>query len=107
MLNLILENIWFLFCVFLAGFFNAVMDHFDFRRPYNNGFWSLHTLGSRKDVWHLSKVAMVLCFVFAATVLEFDPERAWHDYAQVIFWSGLVWAASHELFYKWILRLFL
>ena len=33
----------------------AYMDHLDFHRPYNNGFFSLHTRGHRIDAWHVSK----------------------------------------------------
>ncbi len=33
----------------------ANMDYLNFRRPHNNGYWSLHTKHPRNDAWHHSK----------------------------------------------------
>ena len=103
MLNELLNNCWFFFCVFLAGAFNSIMDHYDFRRPHDNGFFSLHTLGSKKDIWHFSKYAMILSFVIGASFLRCDINN-WYDYAQIIFWSGITWSVSRTLFYQVILK---
>jgi hypothetical protein len=41
------------------------MDHYNFHMPHDSGWWSLHTEGSRFDVWHTLKI-FKWAFVFLA-----------------------------------------
>ena len=91
---------WELLWVFVAGFFNSIMDDLDFQLPHNNGWWSLKEDGSMKDAWHWTKFLMIASFVMAFCG-EFQP---WYIYAQGFMWSGIVWSLSHGLFYTRIFK---
>jgi hypothetical protein len=100
--------------LFLAAFFNAVMDATENENFYESIFKKLphqfwykreswkytkKIFGYRPDAWHLSKSAMVICLVLA--IIFFDlPVKKWQDIAMYIIAGGLTWNISFWLFYN-------
>lgn len=41
-------------CIIIASISDGVMDHINFRYPYDSGFWSIHTTDTL-DAWHTIK----------------------------------------------------
>jgi len=48
----------------------ATMDYYNFKKPHDNGFWSLKTKCPRVDIWHISKRLILLIVAFLAIGLE-------------------------------------
>jgi len=44
----------------------ATMDFYNFRRPHDNGFWSLKTKHPRFDIWHTSKRIILAIIAYIA-----------------------------------------
>lgn len=96
--------------IFLAAFFNAVMDacenenfeesilkKWDRRFWYKRDSWKYtkKIIGYRPDAWHLSKSLMIICFVLA--VIFYEPKHEWW----VVFIScGIIWNVAFWLFYN-------
>ena len=81
---------WWEFSFFLLGCWClAIMDYFNFQVPYNSHpFWSLHTHGSKFEIWHLSKRFALLFFAISAMGMEYTR------YTLVfIFYSPYAWLA--------------
>lgn len=104
--------------IFIAAFFNAVMDatenenYFEsiFKRLpqqfwYKRESWKYvkKILGYRPDAWHLSKTLMILCF--AGAVIFFDmPVKKWQDVALYLALFGIIWNGAFWLFYNVIFK---
>jgi hypothetical protein len=101
--------------IFFAAFFNSVMDACENEPNYNESifkklphqFWLKEQswkyvkkiFGYRPDAWHLSKSAMIICFVLA--IIFFDiPIKKWQDVAVCIIAGGLTWNFTFWLFYN-------
>jgi hypothetical protein len=112
--------------VFLAAFFNAVMDATENEPNFNESilknlnrkFWLKSvscdfvktTLGYRPDAWHLAKTSMVFCFtgalisaVFVGVYLAANPSF-WLISASIGV-IGVSWNASFNLFYNLIFKI--
>lgn len=103
----------------LAAFFNAVMDAVEnenfqesiFRKLprqfwYKRESWkyAAKVFGYKIDAWHLSKSAMIICFVLA--IIFFDmPVKKWQDVAVYVIVGGLVWNFFFWLFYHVIFKI--
>jgi hypothetical protein len=103
-----------LILIFLAAFFNAVMDAVEnenisesiFKNLprqfwYKRDSWKYvkKIFGYRPDAWHLSKSAMIICFVLA--IVFFDiPIKKWQDVAVCIIAGGFTWNFTFWLFYN-------
>ena len=91
--------------IYLFGaivFLLAVMDFFAFQMPYDKGFWSLHTKGSKYDIWHSCK--RVILFLVAFIIIR---EGALID----IFVNPYVWLAAiaysfQRFFYNFLFKKF-
>ena len=80
---------WELSCFFMGVWFMAVMDYFNFQVPYNShSFWSLHTHGSKFEIWHVSKRIALLFFAMAAMGYEYTLYTL-----TIIVYSPFVWMA--------------
>jgi hypothetical protein len=104
--------------IFLAAFFNAVMDAVENENFYESilknmpvQFWYKREswkyvkkiFGYRPDVWHLSKSLMLFCF--AGAVISFNlPVLKWQDVALYVLAFGFIWNATFWLFYNVIFR---
>lgn len=104
--------------IFLAAFFNAVMDATENENITESIFKNLpkqfwykreswkyakKIFGYRPDAWHLSKSAMILCF--AGAVIFFNlPVEKWQDVALYLVVIGFVWNAAFWLFYNVIFK---
>ena len=44
----------------------AWMDFIAFQRPTDSGYFSIHTVGSKRDAWHDAKKLVIFCFAIAA-----------------------------------------
>jgi len=73
---------------------------FDFISPHNEGFWSLKEFADKTDAWHFSKYLMLLSFVIGYV----GNKKKWFEYAQIIFWSGIIWSIVHGFFYSYIAK---
>ena len=63
--------------IYLFGaivFLLAVMDFFAFQMPYDKGFWSLHTKGSKYDIWHSCKRVILFLVAFSMLGSEYILE---------------------------------
>ena len=104
--------------IFLAAFFNAVMDavenenYFEsiFKRLpqqfwYKRESWKYvkKIWGYRPDAWHLSKSLMILCFAGAAIFFDM-PVMKWQDVALYLIVIGFIWNAAFWLFYNVIFK---
>jgi hypothetical protein len=106
-----------LILLILAAFLNAVMDAVEnenysesiFRKLpqqfwYKRESWkyAARIFGYKIDAWHLSKSAMIICFVLA--MIFFDmPVKKWQDVAVYLIAGGLTWNVAFWLFYHKIL----
>lgn len=105
--------------IFLAAFFNAVMDATENEPNFNESvfkklpkqFWLKEQswkyvkkiLGYRPDAWHLAKSLMVLCF--AGAMIFFDmPVMKWQDVALYLVAIGIIWNGAFWLFYNVIFK---
>jgi hypothetical protein len=104
--------------IFLAAFFNAVMDAVENENYFESIFKNLpkqfwykreswkyvkKILGYRPDAWHLSKSLMVICF--AGAVISFDmPVAKWQDAALYAICIGVIWNVAFWLFYNVIFK---
>jgi hypothetical protein len=102
-----------LILVFLAAFFNAVMDacenenYFESRlKNLPKQFWykreswkyAAKVFGYKIDAWHLCKSAMIISLLCA--VIFFDlPVKKWQDVAMYLIAGGLTWNFTFWLFY--------
>lgn len=102
-----------LFFWILAAFFNAVMDATENENFYESifrgkdqRFWykreswkyAKKVFGYKIDAWHLSKSAMIICFVLTAIFFDL-PVKKWHDVVLYIAVGGITWNLSFWLFY--------
>lgn len=104
----------------LAAFFNAVMDATENAPNYNESifrklpkqFWlkeqswkyAAKVFGYKIDAWHLSKSAMIICFVLA--IIFFDlPVEKWQDTAVYVIVAGVAWNFFFYLFYHVIFKI--
>jgi hypothetical protein len=62
-LKIIRDYWWQILCFGLGVIAYAYQQALSFYYPYDNGFWSLHTHGSRFDAWHISGVVMLFFMV--------------------------------------------
>jgi len=62
----------------------ATMDYYNFKRPHDNGFWSLKTKAPRWDVWHVSKRIIIFLVAFLAIGLDKLIEIATNPYLQAM-----------------------
>jgi hypothetical protein len=100
--------------LFLAVFFNSVMDSVENAPRFNNSifrkiqkqFWlkeeswkyAPKVFGWKADAWHIAKSCMVICVVLA--IIHFDlPLVRWQDYALYIAVGGTIWNGGFKLFY--------
>lgn len=104
--------------IFLAAFFNAVMDAVENENYYESIFKKLPVqfwykreswkyvkkiFGYRPDAWHLAKTLMLFCF--AGAVIAFDlPVNKWHDVTFYIATLGIIWNVTFWLFYHKIFK---
>jgi len=108
-----------LILLFIAAFFNAVMDATENENFFESilkklpqQFWYKREswkyvkkiFGYHVDAWHLSKSIMVICFVLA--IIFFDlPVKNWQDVALYTIGGGFTWNLSFWLFYNKIFRI--
>lgn len=101
--------------VFIAAFFNAVMDrttepvHFNLSifRNLNQKFWlrsvswqyAKKVFGWKADAWHIAKSAMIICMVCAMVFYE-----SMLPYYIDILVLGALWNLSFNLFYNRLLK---
>lgn len=114
-----------IFSVFLAAFFNSVMDATENEpnfnesifKPRNKKFW-LKTVscdyakklwGYKFDAWHLSKTCMVfsisgalICSIFVGVYLASNPSLLLISFS--IATVGAAWNGSFKLFYHIIFK---
>lgn len=105
--------------IFLAAFFNSVMDAVENKPNFDESifrklprqFWLKEEswkyvkkiLGYRPDAWHLSKTLMVICFALA--VIFFDmPVMKWQDVELYLVLIGIIWNGAFWLFYNLIFK---
>jgi hypothetical protein len=104
--------------IFLAAFFNSVMDAVENEnfsesifKNLPHQFWYKREswkyvkkiFGYRPDAWHLSKSLMIICF--AGAVIFFDlPVKKWQDAAMYIITIGFIWNVTFWLFYNVIFK---
>jgi len=100
--------------IFLAAFFNAVMDKTKDTIQFNSSvfkklnplFWNdekskhIFILGTKykPNAWHISKSCMLFCFVFA--IVLYTPFVAVIDFCVI----GLIWILTFNLFYNHIFK---
>jgi hypothetical protein len=72
----------------------AFMDFINFQRPKDQGYFSLHTKGSKRDAWHDSKKLAILFFAIAAIG---EAQVAW------LINNPLIWVAL----FAWFLQAFI
>lgn len=100
--------------VFIASFFNAIMDGCENENFYESifnklpqNFWykreswkvAPKISGYKMDAWHLSKSAMIICL--AAAIIVFRPKHEWWVHLISI---GIIWNVGFWLFYHKIFR---
>lgn len=100
--------------VFIASFFNAVMDACENENFYESifkrlpkDFWYKRESwkdapkigGYKLDVWHLSKSAMIICW--ATAIIIFKQKHEWWGHLISI---GLIWNVGFWLFYHKIFK---
>ncbi len=76
----------------LAVICDAAMDYFNFQRPYDSGFWSLHTEDTA-DAWHWIKKLKWLFVIVAIYGLNW-----------FVVLGGFINLFFHELFYHKIFK---
>jgi hypothetical protein len=108
-----------LILVFIAAFFNAVMDATENEnffestfRDLNQRFWykreswkyAKKIFGYHVDAWHLSKSLMIICLI--AAIIAFDlPVKNWQDIVIYLIVGGFTWNLSFWLFYNKIFHI--
>ena len=105
--------------LFLAAFFNAVMDatenenffesilkHLPQQLWYKRESWKYvkKIFGYHVDAWHLSKSLMVICFICAIVFFNM-PVKRWQDIAMYLIVGGITWNLTFWLFYNVIFKI--
>jgi hypothetical protein len=104
--------------VFIAAFFNAVMDAVENENYFESifkklpqQFWykreswkyAAKVFGYKVDAWHLAKSCMLICF--AGAVISFNlPVKKWQDVAFYTAGFGIIWNVTFWLFYHVIFK---
>lgn len=103
--------LWSYGLVFIAAFFNAIMDTLENKvsfeasifREWDIKFWrkdiswqyAKKVFGWKCDGWHLAKSSMIFCLVGA--IIVFRPHhQLWVHFISM----GLIWNLSFGIFYK-------
>lgn len=97
--------------VFVASFFNAVMDvtgnvvkfNTSIIKNFPPNFWvkdvswkfAPKIFGWKADAWHIAKSGMIICF--AGAIIFFKPQHQWWVHFISI---GIVWNVGFWLFYN-------
>ena len=104
--------------IFLAAFFNAVMDAVENENYFESifkklpkQFWykreswkyAAKVFGYKIDAWHLSKSLMLICFAGAVIFFEL-PVKKWQDVALYLVAFGIIWNVTFWLFYHVVFR---
>ena len=100
--------------VLFACFFNAIMDAVENENFYESifsdndkSFWykreswksALKVFGYKFDVWHLSKSAMLICFIVA--IVSYKPIfTQFYDFVII----GALWVLGFKLFYHTLFK---
>lgn len=114
-----------LLCIFIASFFNAIMDACENAPNFNESifkdkprrFWlktvsweyAKKIFGYKLDAWHLSKTFMII-FICAAIYLEQFSNQIWHtkntflNIGIDVIIAGVIWNLSFTLFYHHIFK---
>jgi len=73
----------------------AFMDFICFQRPYNSGYFSLHTYGLRFDAWHHSKI--LILFLITYSMIGYENLL---DYV----WFALIALVGQLFFYNFLFK---
>lgn len=100
--------------LFLAVFFNSIMDSVENAPRFNKSifsnlpkqFWlkeeswkyAPKIFGWKADCWHIAKSCMVISIVFAIILFDLPLEK-WQDWALYIAVAGIIWNGGFKLFY--------
>jgi hypothetical protein len=103
--------IWSYVLVFIAAFFNAIMDTLENEPAFNSSifkdwnkrFWSKSIswqyakkiINYRIDGWHLAKSAMIFCLIGAVIVFR-SHHQLWVHFISM----GIIWNITFESFYR-------
>jgi len=106
--------IWSYGLVFIAAFFNALMDTLENEPSFNSSifkdwtkeFWSKEVswkyakkvLNYRVDGWHLAKSAMIFCLLGAIVLFRLHP--IFMPVLVHFICMGLIWNITFEVFYR-------